>query len=300
MRVANRTIFDSIKINLDKATEAMAEANMVVSSGKRINRLSDDPVGLATVLDLRSSLANIEQLQKNINTGRSWLNMAESALSQIEDVLSQGKALTVEMSSANRSASDRYNASTIVDGYLRQVFSLANTQVAGRYIFAGTETSTQPFAFDDDNNPTLVTYAGNDDPFAIKIGKDTNVDVGRSGEQVFGANWDADNIFKTLIDLKAALQGNDVQGIQSAMQKLDDHLETIRNLVSDTAGKVIRLDVKEKIIQDLNLTYTERMSKLEDADIAAAIVELEAKGLAYQAALNSSAKVMKMSLLNYL
>jgi flagellar hook-associated protein 3 FlgL len=300
MRVANRTIFDSIKINLDKATEAMAEANMVVSSGKRINRLSDDPVGLATVLDLRSSLANIEQLQKNINTGRSWLNMAESALSQIEDVLSQGKALTVEMSSANRSASDRYNASTIVDGYLRQVFSLANTQVAGRYIFAGTETSTQPFAFDDDNNPTLVTYAGNDDPFAIKIGKDTNVDVGRSGEQVFGANWDADNIFKTLIDLKTALQGNDVQGIQSAMQKLDDHLETIRNLVSDTAGKVIRLDVKEKIIQDLNLTYTERMSKLEDADIAAAIVELEAKGLAYQAALNSSAKVMKMSLLNYL
>ena len=71
MRVANKTIFDSIKINLDKATEAMAEANMVVSSGKRINRLSDDPVGLVTVLDLRSSLANIEQLQKNISTVRA-------------------------------------------------------------------------------------------------------------------------------------------------------------------------------------------------------------------------------------
>jgi flagellar hook-associated protein 3 FlgL len=145
-----------------------------------------------------------------------------------------------------------------------------------------------------------VTYAGNDDPFAIKIGKDTNVDVGRNGEQIFGANWDADNIFKTLFDLKTALQGNDVQEIQNAMQMSDDHLEKIRNLVSDTAGKVIRLDVKEKIIQDLDLTYTERMSKLEDADIAAAIVELEAKELAYQAALNSSAKVMNLSLLNYL
>ncbi len=300
MRIANRTIFDSIKVNLDKATEAMAEANMVVSSGKRINRLSDDPVGLVTVLDLRSSLANIEQLQKNINTGRSWLNMAESALGQMEDVLSQAKALTVEMSSANRSADDRYNAGIVVDGDLRQVVSLANTQVAGRYIFAGTETSTQPFAFDDDTTPTIVTYTGNDDPFAIKIGKDTNIDVGRSGEQVFGANWDGNNIFKTLIDLKTALQGNDVQGIQSAMQKLDDHLERMRNLVSDTAGKVIRLDVKEKIIQDLNLTHTARMSALEDADIAAAIVELEAKELAYQAALNSSAKVMNLSLLNYL
>jgi flagellar hook-associated protein 3 FlgL len=300
MRVANRTIFDSIKINLDKATEAMAKANMVVSSGKRINRLSDDPVGLVTVLDLRSSLANIEQLGRNINTGRSWLNMSESAMSQIEEVLSQGKALTVEMASANRSPADRYQAGTVVEGYLRQVLSLANTQVAGRYIFAGSETSTQPFSFDDDNNPTLVTYAGNDDPFAIKIGKDTNVDVGRDGEQVFGANWDADNIFKTLIDLKNALQGDDVQGIQNAMQTLDDHLEKMRNLVADTAGKGIRLDVKEKIIQDLDLTYTERMSKLEDADIAAAIVELEAKELAYQAALNSSAKVMNLSLLNYL
>ena len=85
----------------------MAEANMVVSSGKRINRLSDDPVGLVTVLDLRSSLANIEQLGRNINTGRSWLNMAESAMSQIEDVLTQGKVLTVEMSSANRGPADR-------------------------------------------------------------------------------------------------------------------------------------------------------------------------------------------------
>ena len=300
MRVANKTIFDNIKTNLDRVTEAMADANTVVSSGKRINRLSDDPVGLVTVLDLRSSLSNIEQLEKNIGTGRSWLNMGESALSQIEDTLAQGKALTVEMASANRSADDRFNAATLVDGYLRQILTLGNTQVAGRYIFAGTETDTRPFAFDDDNSPTLVTYSGNDDPFAIKIGMDTNVAVGRNGEEIFGANWDNSNIFKTLIDLKTALQGNDVQGIQSAMQKLDDHLDRMRNLVSNTAGKVIRLDVRETIIQDLNLTHTDRMSQLEDADIAAAIVDLEAKTLAYQAALNSAAKVMNLSLLNYL
>lgn len=300
MRISNQSIFDNITSSLGKSSSKMVEANTVVSSTKRINKLSDDPVGIVTVLDLRASLSNIDQLKRNIDQGKSWLTMGESALGQVDDILVQLKQITVEMASANKDPEERANSATIVDGLMRQVKALANTMVGDRYIFAGTDTDTIPFAFDNETTPTTVTYSGNTTAFSVKIGRNTNVEVGRDGQDIFGTNWDNTNIFKTMIDLKAALSGNDVPGIQSAMDNLDSHLSTVHTMVSNTGAKMIRLDVKSTIIGDLDLSYTDRKSQLEDADIAEAIMDLQAMEFAYQAALSSAAKVMNLTLANFL
>jgi flagellar hook-associated protein 3 FlgL len=84
------------------------------------------------------------------------------------------------------------------------------------------------------------------------------------------------------------------------MDNLDSHLDSVNAQVSDIAGKAIRLDVRENIITDLELSYTDRKSQLEDADIAEAIIELESKELAYNAALSASAKIMQLSLVDFL
>lgn len=423
MRVANRTVYDTITFNLGNITEDLYKANKVVATGKRINSLSDDPVGLTQCLNIRSSLSNLGQLEKNISTGRTWLNAGETALDSINDLISDAKVLCLQMANDSMNATDRADAAELVDGYLRQILSLANTQVNGQHIFAGTKTDTKPFAFDDEANPTRVTYSGNDSPFTVKIGKDTKVAVGRDGEEVFwdqsvtidstnnkidfreiwatgdevltatipegqytaeqladaiksamrlasqtggniinyevsydhgtrafsiqdglggndltelqllwetGANagtsvgpdigfgateddtghgpgvpYDGDGevewgIFKTLIDLKGYLKANDVDGIQRSMTRLDTHFNNFNTTISDTGSKEIRLDIKEKVISDLNLSYMTRKSKLEDADIIEAITDLQAKEVAYQAALASSAKVMHLSLMDYL
>lgn len=308
MRIANKTVYDGILSNLSKTSTEMFRANQVVSSGKRINRLSDDPVGLVAVLDLRSSEAHLEQLERNIAMGKSWLNMGESALSQIEDLLSQVKALCIQMADAGQGATERQNAATVVDGYFDQILSLANTQVGGRYLFGGTRTETEPFVFNEGAVPESVVYQGNATPFSVKIGQNTIVPVGRDGETVFGddaidwadPNAGADNIFKTLLDLETALTNNDVAGIQGAMSKIDNHLITVGDHISNTGAKTIRLEAKENIIQDLKLTYMERKSNLEDADLAEAVLDLKSKETAYQAALASSSKVMSLSLVDYL
>jgi len=418
MRVANRTVYDTITFNLGNITEQLQKANEVVATGKRINSLSDDPVGLTQCLNIRSSLANLDQLDKNISTARTWLNAGETALDSTNDLISDTKVLCLQMANDSMNATDRAEAAGLVDGYLRQILSLANTQVNGQYIFAGTKTDTKAFAFDDEANPTKVTYSGNDTPFTIKIGKDAKVAVGRDGEEVFwdqfvtidstnnkidfyedgtndntlvaiiaegnytvseleaeieraleeasdnatvpnsidytvsydsstkkftiegdltltelqllwktGANagtsvgpdigFDASEddttgithssdrevqwgIFNTLIDLKGYLEANDVDGIQRSMTRLDTHFNNFSTTISDTGSKEIRLDIKEKVISDLNLSYMTRKSKLEDADMIEAITELQAKEVAYQAALASSARVMQLSLVDYL
>ena len=409
MRVANKTIYDAIKFNLANITEEMQRANEVVATGKRINSLSDDPVCLTQCLNIRSSLANLEQLEKNIAMGRTWLDGGETALRSIEDLISDAKVLCLQMANGSMNAADRTDAAEVVDGYLRQLLSLANTEVNGQYIFAGTKTDTRPFVFDDEVNPRKVTYSGNDSPFTIKIGKNETLAVGRDGEDVFwdtyitidetnnkidfredaglettatipsgeytavqlataienameavssvdytvsydantgefsiqddgtltdlqllwqtGANAETSigsdigfgasgddtgstayngspgvewGIFRTLIDLKGYLMADDVDGIERSITRLDTHFNHFTTTTSDTGYKEIRLDIKEKVIFDLNLSYMTRKSKLEDADMIEAISELQAREAAYQAALASSAKIMELSLMDYL
>jgi flagellar hook-associated protein 3 FlgL len=283
MRVASKSIYDGAIWNLGLTSSGMVEANETVSTAKRINNLSDDPVGLVAVLGLRSSLSNLNQMERNISMGNSWLKASESALTQVNNILTSTKELTVAMSSGNTNASQRANNVDLVDGYLKEIISLSNSTVGGRYIFGGTNTDTIPFELDTAG--TQVTYSGNDIAFSINIGKDSVVPVGRDGKDVFGANWDDSNIFKTLIDLKTSLATNDIAGIQNTMTKLDAHIKSVSANISDIGGKTIRLNVKQEIVTDLKLTDTERMSELEDADLAAAVVNLKSKELAYNAAL---------------
>ena len=287
MRVANKTIYDTIKFNLANITAQLNEANKTVASGKRITDLSDDPAGLIQVLNIRSALNNIEQLGRNITFGRSWLTASESALSSVQDLISDARALCVEMASATKGAAERASAANTIQNTINEILSLANTEVNGRYIFAGTNTSTVPFNEDG-------SYNGNNNPFTIKTGRDATVTVGNDGEAVFGT------IFQTLSDLKDALEDNNVHGIEDAMTYLEDHFDNITTKISDIGSKATRMLIKEGILQDSKLCNTERLSKIEDVDITEAIIELESIEVAYQAALASSAKVMELSLIDYL
>jgi flagellar hook-associated protein 3 FlgL len=287
MRVANKTIYDAVTYNLSNCTQEMNKANEIVSTGKRINNLSDDPVGLTQALNVRSAISNLEQMQRNISRGNSWLASSESALTHVEDIISDTKALCVQMATATTGSTQRLSAAGTVQNMLDEIISLANTNVAGSYIFSGSKTDTTPFS---DNG----TYNGNSNAFTVKIGKDATVEVGSDGDAVFG------NIFSTMADLKTALETNDVGGIQDAMSNLDEHFDDISAKISDVGSKMNRMDVKEKIFQDINLANTDRLSKIEDADMAEAIMELKAREFTYQAALSSSAKLMTLTLMDYM
>ena len=287
MRVANRYIFESIKYNLGSISEELSRVNEIATTGKRINSLSDDPVGLAQSLTIQSDIAGIEQMGRNIDYGNSWLSASESALTSVQNIISDTKALCVQMASGTIGADQRSAAAETVQNNLDEIVSLTNTNVAGNYIFSGMKTDTIPF--DQYGN-----YSGDNNAFAIKISKNSTIEIGSDGDALFGT------VFGTLIDLKDALQNNDVGGIQDAMDNLDGHFDDITAKISDVGSKMNRMEIKDKIYQDFNFTNTERLSKIEDADIAEAIMNVKAAELTYQAALASSSKVMTLTLMDYL
>lgn len=184
MRVPNISLYSTSKYQLNTITNNLRDANEVISTQKRINEVSDDPIGLSQVLDLRLSIDNLTQLDKNIEMGRTWLNGAESALQSVSDQILNAKVLSLQLVNAPVSSSERSDAVEQVDGIIDQVLSLMNTQVNGSYIFSGTKTNVRSFTYDNDINPEKAIYHGNETAFTIKTGTASQLEVGRNGEQV--------------------------------------------------------------------------------------------------------------------
>ncbi len=205
MRITHKAIFEISSYQLGANLENLSNANEVITTGKRINKISDDPVGIAQVLDLKTGISNLEQLERNITTGTSWLTAGETALSSVSDLLVEAKTIAEQLANGTYDATQRAVAAGRISGILRQTVQFSNTIVNGQYIFAGTKTNIQPFALNSDANPEMVTYSGNDSEFAVKISKDAIVPVGYNGEDVFGETTVRIDDSNNTIDLREVM-----------------------------------------------------------------------------------------------
>ena len=123
MRVPNISMYDTSRYQLGNLTERLSKTNQVVSTLKRINEMADDRVGLSQVLSLKTSIGNLEQLNKNIAMGKTWLDGAETSLQTVQDQLNQAKTLSSQMVNASTSADERKDAVEIVRGIIDQVLA---------------------------------------------------------------------------------------------------------------------------------------------------------------------------------
>ncbi len=290
MRVPNSIIQSNVTFGLNRLTQDLDRANLEIASQKRILSMADDPSGLLQIMDLRSSMSYVDQLNRNIALGRSWLTASESSLTSVQDVITDAKLTALQMGSDTVSADERLGAAEAIQGLLETAVTQGNASVNGRYIFAGSDNDNPAF----DLTGTTVTYEGDTTPFSVRISQSSSVVVGGDGNAIFG------DLFTTLADLKTALETNDVAGIRDSISLLDSAYDRIDGQVSRIGGRGVRLDTRENILADVNIANLERLSSLEDVDLAKATVNLKSVETAYQAALSAASKVLNMSLVNYM
>ncbi len=290
MRVPNSIISSNVTFGLGRLTAAMDRANMEIAGQKKILSMADDPSALLQIMNLRSNMTYVDQLGRNIALGRSWLTSSESALSSVQEVVTQANLLAVQMGSDNVGADDRLAAAEAVQGFLETLVTQGNSTVGGRYIFAGSDNDSPAFS----QAGTTVTYEGDSNPFAVRISRNSSVTVGGDGGAIFG------DLFTTMADLKTALENNDGSAVRDQIDALDSGYDRIDGYISRIGGRGIRLDTRENILADVQLADTERLSSLEDIDYAEAVVNLKAVETAYQASLSAASKVLNVSLVNYL
>ena len=187
MRVPNITTYSQSTYFLGNLTSDLQGANEVVSTQKQIIEISDDPVGLNQVLTLKNSLGNLQQIEQNVTLGKSWLEIVENALDNVNNLILETKTEVTRLANDSTTANERLNAIARVNDIMEQIVTLGNTQVNGSYVFSGTDSNIKPFEFDPNGYPEQVIYKGNDIPFEIRTDKNSGVEVGRDGEKTF---WD--------------------------------------------------------------------------------------------------------------
>ena len=162
MRISTMMMFNNIVSNLAKATERTQEIQEVITSMKKINRLSDDPVGISKVVDYESHLSKLGQYKENITYGNSWLSMTDSVLLDMQNLVTEAKTIAIAQSTETATSETRQQAAVAVRNLYEQMINFANTKLGGSYIFGGSLTNSPPFNSDG-------TYNGNADDIMIEI-----------------------------------------------------------------------------------------------------------------------------------
>jgi len=163
----------------------LKDANEVISTQKRINEISDDPIGMSQVLSLKSTISHLDQIKQNVVMGKSWLESGESAMDSVNRLILDVKTEAGRLVNASMSADERKDAIQMVDHTIDQIMTLGNTQLNGNYIFSGTDTDTEPLAFSKDSSEEKVVYNGNNSPFSVRTDRNSGVEVGRDGRETF-------------------------------------------------------------------------------------------------------------------
>ncbi len=293
MRVTNRMIYDSIAQTLSQSAERIMKANRSISSGKRVNEPADDPLAMTRILKYRTKLASIDQYMENIEQGISWLMATESNLYEVNQQLARAKEVVLSQVTGTANDESREAAAEEATEIFEHVLQLADTELAGRYLFSGFKTDTVPFLSTLD-----YTYQGDTGSIQIEVARNQRVTINLNGSDIFTGG--PVNIFQTLDDVATDLRNDDITGLQADLDALDISISHILAKVGEVGAKTNHLESTKDSLLDLNLNVTEMLSDLEDTDIAKAVTDLALYETAYQASLASSARLMQTTLLEFL
>ncbi|MBI9114560.1 flagellar hook-associated protein FlgL [Sanguibacter suaedae] len=283
---AQRTSLANLQANLTKMSTLQAQA----SSGKVINKASDDPAKAAEAMALRKEQRAADQYARNTQDGLSWLTTVDTAITSSVNFMQRARDLVVQganTGSLNREA--REAVAVELEGIRDALLGQANTTYIGRSVFAGSSNGPA-FAADGTATPTFG-------PVERRIGAATTVRVDADGTAVYGSG--ATSVFALLDDVAARLR-DPADNVSDALSQIDDRIRSMLSVASSVGARTNQLTSAQATLSSQSLSLKSDLSGVEDIDLAQTIIELQMQEVAYQAALGATARVLQPSLMDYL
>jgi flagellar hook-associated protein 3 FlgL len=295
MRVSDQQLFSSTAGRLDRIKESIVRVNEQIATQQRIAKPSDDPSIFGQVVLEKSALADTEQWIRNIQFGRARVAVSDQTLGLAQDLISRVRELAVQGRSDTTSAQGRATIAQEVRQLHRQLIQLANTEVGGLPVFAGTKTDAPPFV---SGIGDAVSYQGNGESQSIAVGPNQTTQILLPGDQVFaGATT---NIFDDLSNLLVALESNSGAGIEVGIDNLDQAIGQISLAQGQIGGIANRLDTANETSLVVSEAIQQVLSDQTATDLATALTELQIQETAYEATSLTFSRLFELSLLRFL
>ncbi len=293
LMTAQMTISD-----LNQAMDRLNATQEELSSGKRINRPSDDPYGTSLALQLQGELAGFTAYSRNIDDGTAWVRAGEAALTNIGNMVQRVRELTVEAANGTNTQSDLNAAANEVDQLIAAIKQEADASYNGQYIFSGTATTTAPY-----QSGSADAYQGNSSAIQREIGPGTTLQVNVDLSQLLGSGQPAadDRLLDVLRNISQDMKAGNIAALGGAdLQGLDANENTLTQMQADLGATADRLQLASSRLQDLQVSRTQILSNVQDADMAQTEIDYSTEQAAFTAALRASANIVQSSLLDFL
>ncbi|HEX5923572.1 MAG TPA: flagellar hook-associated protein FlgL [Baekduia sp.] len=314
MRITNNMVSDRVIADLQARYGAMADTQLQISTGRRVNQPSDDPTAAAQERLRLSELSGITGSQSSVASAQTALNSSESSMEGVRSVLSRANELALAGANGSLSQADRTTIANEIDQLIKSAKDSMNTKVGDSYIFSGTKSDVAPYAdatgdaYQGDGGALLrdggagVVLQTN--PSFVPIGGSASVPLTADAILGNGSAAGDGRVLDALTQLSAHLRGGttaDLQAIQSTdLQAIKANQTAVSSAISAIGAMSNRATAAADRLDDLEDTAKQSIDDLTGVDMAKALTDYSAQSAAYQASLKVGAQIIQPSLLQFL
>src|SRR6478752_5575019 len=289
-RVPNQMLVSNSLIALQRSFQKLSDLQGQASSLKRLSKPSDAPADVVAAMSLHAGLSRGDQYARNLSDAQGWLGNADNALTSVVTQLQKVNDLVVQAANGSLDANARQTIATEIDSIRKSLIGVANTQYAGRPIFAGTASGDSAY---DANGQ----YVGVSSAVERNIAPGQRIQVNVNGDTVFGQP--GSDLFSTLTQISQAVL-NDPSQLSGLQATLGTQTNQVQTQLAQVGSQFLRVQNMQSQNTSNGLTMKQNLSSIEDADIAEVMVNLQAQQVAYQAALSATARAIQPSLTDFL
>ena len=284
--------------NINSQLLRLARFQEQLSTGRRVNRPSDDPVNARRAIEIQTAISQNERFISNITDARPHLVESESMIQQVVNIIHRAKELTLQAANDTNAQEQLDFIAIEIDQLLEAAAVAANHRTNGRSIFSGTRTLSDAFGITRvAGEITALTYQGNTQNIDISVAPGSLVTINLPGSSVFQSTVD---IFSTLIGIRDDLRAGNKASLQTTrLDELDAALSQLLRSEARFGAVSNRFDTVSNNTEGFVLELRIVLSDKVDADFAAAMVGFNTEQNAFIAALNAAARVLQPSLLDF-
>jgi len=321
MRITQKNLTRAYLSGLNRNISQLSKSNERLSSGKRINKVSDNVTDAQKALKVRNQLRNNEQFVRNIQSIQNEISAQESSAMQMNEILIDVKELLVKAGSGINSDSDKLIIANEISQLNKSILQLVNVKTSDRYTFSGLNNEA-PIQVDASGNvlfngvnvdDILETDLDNDSIFidiGIGLKFDTQVDqssvvqLNTSAIHLLGygknGNGTPNNLVSLLNKVVSDLKVGDVSQISEYQKQLSKSVDRVLVQVTDIGTRYAYLENSISRLENEKLNLTDQQNHLESIDYEEETILNKSYDMAYQISLQLGSKVLPLSIFDFM
>lgn len=278
----------------------LQNAQTQLTTGLKINNVSDDPTLIANLWQTRSQLTQVQQIDTNLGLVQTEVNTAESSVSSAVTLVERALTLGAQGATDTASASTRQDLAGELGSILQELVATANTSVQGRFVFSGDTDQTAPYSIDLTQSSPVSAYLGSASTRQVQSPDGTTFPVALTAQQIFDSPNAQTNVFTSINSLRQGLLNNDDTAINSALSDVQTADSYLNQQLAFYGTVQNRVDSSLTFGQNYVVQLKTQISGVEDANEAESIMNLTQAQTQLQAALQSEAQIPRTTLFDFL